>query len=140
MDIYVKPADNKDNNGIFHARATTLAQSNYIVRNNIFESMHKIEGAPTDANQNGFTKLLSTNAQSIVPVFGNNLYYDVDTTDPATSWFTPGKRTDMTEADVLAAATANGGQVLTETPFAGDPTTGKFTVVVDYKGIGDPRW
>ena len=133
-------ADNKDNNGIFHARATTLAQSNYIVRNNIFASMHKLEGAPTDANSNGFPKLLSTNAQSIVPDFGNNLYYDVDTAESATSWFTPGKRTDMTEADVVAAATANGGQVLTETPFAGDPTTGKFTVVVNYKGIGDPRW
>lgn len=137
-------ADSKDNNGIFHARSEALSTANYIVKNNIFASMHKIEGAPSDANASGFPKLLAMNAASKVPTFIGNLYYDVDTADPATSWFTPGKRaaaeTPMTEADVLAAATANGGAVLTETPFAGDPATGKFTVTVAYKGIGDPRW
>ena len=106
--------------------------------------MHKAEGAPTDTNGNGFPKLLATNAASQIPTFINNYYYDVDTADAATSWFTPGKRaeaeTPVSESDVTAYATANGGAVLTETPFAGDPTTGKFTVTVDYKGYGDPRW
>ena len=133
-------ADSKDNNGIFHVRSESLSEANYIVKNNIFASMHKVEGAPSEAsNGNGFPKLLSTNAASKVPAFIGNYFYDVDTADAATSWFTPGKR-EITEADVLAAATANGGAVLTESPFADDPATGKFTVKVDYKGYGDPRW
>ena len=101
--------------------------------------MHKLEGAPTDTNASGFPKLLSLTDAGKVPSFAGNIYYDVETADPATSWFTPGKKA-ITEADLLAAATANGGQVLTETPFSGDPTTGKFNVLVAYKGIGDPRW
>ena len=131
--------DSKDNNGIFHVRSNSVSESNFVVKNNIFAGMHKLEGAPTDTNASGFPKLLSLTDAGKVPSFAGNIYYDVETADPATSWFTPGKKA-ITEADLLAAATANGGQVLTETPFSGDPTTGKFNVLVSYKGIGDPRW
>lgn len=135
-------ADNKDNNGVFHVRSSSLAVASYVVRNNLFASMHKVDGAPTDANANGFPKLLSTNKDSKVPSFSSNFFYDVDTADAATSWFTPGKRADMAEADVLAAATADGGAVLTESPFTNENPgeSGKFNVTVAYDGIGDPRW
>ena len=137
-------ADSKDNNGILHVRANSLDASKYIVKNNVFASMHKLAGAPTDTNNNGFPKLLSTNSASKIPTFIGNIYYDVDTDDPATSWFTPGKRaeleTPMTEADIKTAATANGGAVLEETPFSVDPSTGKFNLKVAYDGIGDSRW
>ncbi|MBE6216577.1 MAG: DUF4957 domain-containing protein [Bacteroidales bacterium] len=135
-------ADNKDNNGIFHVRSSSLAVASYVVRNNLFASMHKVDGAPTDANANGFPKLLSTNKDSKVPSFSSNFFYDVDTADAATSWFTPGKRADMAEADVLAAATADGGAVLTESPFTNENPgeSGKFNVTVTYNGVGDPRW
>ncbi len=135
-------ADNKDNNGIFHVRANSLSESSYIVRNNLFASMHKADGAPTDANSNGYPKLISTNKASLIPSFSNNFYYDVDTADAATSWFTAGAHEGLTEADVLVRATAGGGAVITESPFTnGNPSeTGKFNVTVTYDGIGDPRW
>lgn len=137
-------ADSKDNNGIFHVRTKSVPEDAFLVKRNIFASMHKIEGAPSDANANGFPKLLSTNSASKVPVFAENYFYDVETADAATSWFTPGKRasqeTPMTEADIVAAATAQGGAILTESPFAGDTASGKFTVTVNYKGYGDLRW
>ena len=48
----------------------------------------------------------------------------------------------MTDADVLASATANGGAVLAESPFTNENPgeSGKFNVTVAYDGIGDPRW
>ncbi|MBQ8483164.1 MAG: DUF5123 domain-containing protein [Bacteroidales bacterium] len=135
-------ADNKDNNGIFHVRASSLPESSYVVRNNLFASMHKVEGAPSDANSNGYPKLVSTNKASHIPTFSNNFFYDVDTADAATSWFTAGSHEGVTEADMLAKATADGGAVLTESPFTNEKPgeSGKFNVTVTYDGIGDPRW
>ena len=44
--------------------------------------------------------------------------------------------------DMLETAVANGGEVLTESPFATENPgeTCKFVVKAAYKGIGDPRW
>ena len=130
--------DSKDNNGIFHARATTLSAANYIVKNNIFASMHKAEEAPTQTN--GYPKLVSTNAASIVPTFIGNIYYDVDNVDPY-NWWTKGSH-EAEAADFSATAVANGGAVLTESPFTNETPgeTLKFNVKVAYKGVGDTRW
>lgn len=120
--------DSKDNNGILHVRATSLSATNYVVENNIFSTMHRAVEAP--ANANGYPKLVSANTASKIPVFRNNLFYDFDTTENLSWW----NRIDE------ATAIANGGAVLSETPFAGDPATGNFTVKGTYKGIGDIRW
>ena len=130
--------DSKDNNGILHVRSTTLSSANYIVKNNIFASMHKAEAAPTQAN--GYPKLISTNAASQIPTFIGNIYYDVEDTDPY-SWWTKGSH-ETEAADFLQTAIAEGGAVLTESPFTNETPgeTGKFNVKVAYKGIGDPRW
>ena len=130
--------DSKDNNGIFHARSTSLSAANYIVKNNIFASMHKAEEAPTQTN--GYPKLVSTNAASMVPTFIGNIYYDVDAVDPY-SWWTKGSH-ETEAADFSEVAVANGGALLTESPFTNETPgeTLKFNVKVAYKGVGDPRW
>ena len=131
-------ADSKDNNGIFHARANTLSSANYIVKNNIFAAMHRAEEAP--AQTNGYPKLVSTNAASKVPTFISNIYFDVDNVDPY-NWWTKGSH-ETEAADFSETAVANGGAVLTESPFTNE-TPGeslKFNVKVAYKGIGDTRW
>ena len=131
-------ADSKDNNGIFHARANTLSSANYIVKNNIFAAMHRAEEAPTQTN--GYPKLVSTNAASKVPSFIGNIYFDVDNVDPY-NWWTKGSH-ETEAADFSETAVANGGAVLTESPFTNE-TPGeslKFNVKVAYKGIGDTRW
>ena len=131
-------ADSKDNNGILHVRATSLSAANYIVKNNIFASMHRAEAAPTQTN--GYPKLISTNAASQIPTFIGNLYYDVETEDPY-NWWTKGSH-EIEVTDMLETAVANGGEVLTESPFATENPgeTCKFVVKAAYKGIGDPRW
>ena len=130
--------DSKDNNGIFHARATTLSSANYIVKNNIFASMHRAKSTPSEPN--GYPKLVSTNAASKVPTFIGNIYYDVETADPY-NWWTKGSH-ETEAADFSTAAVANGGAVLTESPFTNETPgeTLKFNVKVAFKGIGDPRW
>lgn len=121
--------DSKDNNGILHVRSTALDETtSYVVEKNIFATMHRAVEAPSNAN--GYPKLVSANTASKIPVFRNNLYYDIDTAEGFSWW----NRIDE------ATGTANGGAVLTETPFAGDPALGKFTVKAAYKGIGDIRW
>jgi hypothetical protein len=90
--------------------------------------MHK--AAETPSNANGFPKLVSTASEKIAhPYVTDNLFFDIETTAPYSWWNT------MTEEDILAA-----GQVLEETPFSADPTTGKFTVKSAWKGYGDMRW
>ena len=130
--------DSKDNNGIFHARSNSLSANNYIVKNNIFASMHKAEAEPTQTN--GYPKLVSTNSASKLPTFIGNLFYDVDDVDPF-SWWTKGSH-EVEAADFREAATANGGALLTESPFTNETPgeTLKFNVKVAHKGIGDPRW
>lgn len=121
--------DSKDNNGILHVRSTSVdATTSYVVEKNIFATMHRAVEAPS--NTNGYPKLVSTNAASLVPVFRSNLFFDFDTTEGYSWW----SKIDE------ATAVANEGAVLAETPFAGDPTTGKFTVKAEYKGLGDLRW
>ena len=131
-------ADSKDNNGIFHVRSTALSSANYIVKNNIFASMHKAEAEPTQTN--GYPKLISTNSASQIPTFIGNIYFDVDDADPF-NWWTKGSH-ETEAADFREIAVANGGALLTESPFVNE-TPGealKFNVKVAYKGIGDPRW
>ena len=140
----------KDNNGIFHVRSSVLNETDFIVKNNLFASMHRLEDAATDSGKSGYPKLLANNSASKVPTFVNNLYYDIETNvtvqvgdpleDVNVSWFAPGKRTDLTEDAVMAAAVAGGGAVLTESPFVSDPATGKYALKVSYDGIGDLRW
>ncbi len=133
--------DSKDNNGIFHARSESLSVANYIVKNNIFASMKILEGAPTDSNLSGYSKLVANNSASKIPSFINNVYYDVHDGETY-SWWAPGKREGVTKDDIKAAATAEGGEVLSETPFTNE-TPGeslKFNVKAAYKGLGDPRW
>ena len=120
--------DSKDNNGILHVRSTALPAEAFIVEKNIFATMHRAVDTPSNAN--GYPKIVSNNAAGRDPVFRSNLYFDFDTTDNLSWW----SRIDE------AAAIANGGAVLSATPFAGDPTTGKFTVTAEYKGYGDLRW
>ena len=130
--------DSKDNNGILHVRATTLSSANYIVKNNLFASMHRAEAEPSQAN--GYPKLISTNAASQIPTFIGNLYYDIDDVDPY-SWWTKGSH-EVEVADFYEKATAEGGAVLTESPFTNENPgeSGKFNVKVEYNGVGDPRW
>ena len=130
--------DSKDNNGMLHVRATSLTAATYIVKNNIFAAMHRAEAAPTQTN--GYPKLISTNAASVVPTFIGNIYYDVEDVDPY-SWWTKGSH-ETEAADFSEVAVANGGALLTESPFANETPgeTLKFNVKVAYKGIGDPRW
>ena len=130
--------DSKDNNGILHVRATTLSSSNYIVKNNIFASMHREVAEPSQAN--GYPKLISTNAASQIPTFIGNIYYDVEDVDPY-SWWTKGSH-EVEVADFHETAVANGGAVLTESPFTNENPgeSGKFNVKVEYNGVGDPRW
>lgn len=120
--------DSKDNNGIFHVRSTSLPAEAFIVEKNIFATMHRAVEAPSNAN--GYPKIVSTNTAGRDPVFKGNLYYDFDITEGFSWW----SRIDE------ATATANGGAVLTETPFAGTPAAGDFTVKSAYKGYGDIRW
>ncbi len=133
-------AESKDNNGIFHARSTALPADGYIVKNNVFASMHRAVETPAEGKENGYPKLISTNAASKIPTFINNIYYDVDAVDPY-NWWTKGSH-EIEAADFQATATANGGQVLTETPFTNEApgTNLKFNLKVAYDGIGDPRW
>ncbi len=131
--------DSKDNNGLFHARSESLSEANYIVKNNIFASMHKAAEAPEQAN--GYPKLISTNKASKVPTFINNLYFDVDAAEPY-SWWTIGAHEGLTVTDFQTTATAEGGELLAETPFTNEAPgeSLKFNVKAAYKGIGDPRW
>ncbi len=132
--------DSKDNNGIFHARSTSLSETNYIVKNNVFAVMHRTESAPTQSN--GYPKLISTNKASIIPTFIGNLYYDLETTDAAYNWWTIGAHEGLSVTDFMETGIANGGQVLTESPFTFENPgeSAKFYLKVDYDGIGDPRW
>ena len=59
----------------------------------------------------------------------DNLFFDIETAEGFSWWNT------MAADDIEAA-----GRVLDETPFAGDPSMGKFTVKAAYKGYGDKRW
>ncbi len=131
--------DNKDNNGIFHARSESLSEANYIVKNNIFAAMHKAAEAPEQSN--GYPKLISTNKASKIPSFIGNLFFDVDAADPY-NWWTIGSHEGLEVTDFMATATAEGGEALAETPFTNE-TPGeslKFNVKAAYDGIGDPRW
>ena len=128
--------DNKDNNGILHVRSTTgtspaslaSAARRIMVTKNIFASMHRENAEPSAPN--GFPKLVSTNSEKIAhPYITDNLFYDIDTDEPYSWWNT------MAADDIEAA-----GTVLEETPFAGDPASGKFTVKGAWKGYGDLRW
>ncbi|MBE6233275.1 MAG: DUF4957 domain-containing protein [Bacteroidales bacterium] len=130
--------DSTDVNGILHVRSTSLSAANFIVKNNIFASMHRAEAEPTQTN--GYPKLVSTNAASQIPTFIGNIFYDVEDVDPY-SWWTKGSH-EIEAADLRDIAVANGGALLTESPFTNETPgeTLKFNVKVDYKGIGDPRW
>lgn len=134
-------ADSKDNNGVFHVRAEC---SYFEASKNVFASMHSLDGAPSDSMGRGFPKLLSPNSLSRIPSFSKNLFYDVDIDDPLTSWFSAGARVNsdpsVTEDDIRAAAIANGGEILSESPFTGTPTSGDFSIKSEYKGIGASIW
>ena len=128
--------DSKDNNGIMHVRSTSsvgpvsleAAARRIVVRKNIFAAMHRAAAEPSNAN--GFPKLVSTASEKIAhPYITDNLFFDIETPEGYSWWNT------MAAEDIEAA-----GTVVEETPFAGDPTTGKFTVKADYKGYGDKRW
>ena len=128
--------DSKDNNGIMHVRATTgvapaslsTAARRILVTKNIFAGMHKASETPAQAN--GFPKLVSTGSYGIrIPYITDNLFFDIEA-EGTYSWWNK-----MTAEEINDA-----GTVLTETPFSGDPTTGKFTVKTAYKGYGDTRW
>lgn len=125
--------DSKDNNGIFHVRATSLDPSAYIVRNNIFAGMHR--AAQTPSNGAGYPKLVSTNTASKIPTFKHNYFNDLDTLSTGYNFWTAGR---LTEAD----ATAGYGIVLNQTPFK-DAANGDFTLVnalAASEKVGDPRW
>ncbi len=118
----VGSVDSKDNNGIFHIRATGSVSA----EKNIFASMHRAASAPSQ--KNGFPKLVSTASATIaVPTFSGNLYYDIDTDSPYSWW------NSITEE----VGTAGEGKVLTESPFAGDPARGDFTIKESYRGYGN---
>ena len=128
--------DSKDNNGIMHVRSTTSvgpasfedAARRIVVKKNIFAAMHR--AAETPSNANGFPKLVSTASEKIAhPYIIDNLFFDIETAEGFSWWNT------MEEDGILAA-----GRVVEETPFAADPTTGKFTVKAAFKGYGDKRW
>lgn len=100
--------------------------------------MHREAAEPSQAN--GYPKLISTNAASQIPTFIGNVYYDVEDVDPY-SWWTKGSH-EVEFADFHETAVANGGAVLTESPFTNENPgeSGKFNVKVEYNGVGDPRW
>ena len=122
--------DSKDNNGIMHVRSTTAIANprQLVVRKNIFASMHRAVETPSNTAA-GFPHLLSKGSAAVVPTFSDNIFWDIDETGNYSWW------TYMPEGSVAGA-----GVVLTETPFSGDPTTGKLTVKTAYKGYGDTRW
>ncbi|MBQ1831375.1 MAG: DUF4957 domain-containing protein [Bacteroidales bacterium] len=128
--------DSKDNNGIMHVRSTTSvgpasladAARRIVVRKNIFAAMHRAAEEPSQAN--GFPKLVSTASEKIAhPYITDNIFFDIETAEGFSWWNT------MLEDDIAAA-----GTVVEDTPFAGDPATGKFTVKAAFKGYGDKRW
>ena len=117
--------DSKDNNGILHVRAA----ASVIAEKNIFAKMHRDAEAPSQTA--GFPKIVSKASAAIaVPIFRDNLYFDIETETPYSWW----------EYVKEEFGTANGGAVLEETPFAVDPSTGLFTVKSEYKGYGALRW
>ena len=123
--------DSKDNNGIMHVRSTTATADprQIVVEKNIFAGMHREAETPSNAAA-GFPHLLSKTSSAIaVPTFIDNIFFDIETVAPYSWWQYP---------DGFDPAKA--GTVLDATPFAGDPATGKFTVVAAYKGYGDLRW
>lgn len=123
--------DSKDNNGIMHVRSTTATADprQIVVEKNIFASMHRAVAEPANAAA-GFPHLMSKASSAIaVPTFIDNLFFDLEVEAPYSWWAYP---------DGFDPATA--GTVLAETPFAADPTQGKFTVTSAYKGYGDLRW
>jgi len=125
--------DSKDNNGIFHVRATSLDESAYIVKNNIFAGMHR--AAETPSNANGYPKLVSTNTASKIPTFKHNYFNDLDTLSTGYNFWTKDRVTEE-------VATAGYGIVLPETPFK-DAANGDFTLVnalAASEKVGDPRW
>ncbi len=132
-------AESKDNNGILHVRSEAISAANYVVKNNIFASMHREVETPEQSN--GYPKLISTNKASKIPTFIGNLFYDVDSADPY-NWWTIGSHEGLEVADFQSTATAEGGEVLAETPFTNENPgeSLKFNVKVAYDGIGDPRW
>lgn len=124
--------DSKDNNGIFHVRATSLAESDFIVRSNIFAGMKRAAETPT--NPAGYPKLVSTNSASKIPTFIHNYYYDLDHSEGYDFW-TNGRITEET-------ATAKFGMILAEDPFK-DAAAGDFTLVnalAASENVGDLRW
>ncbi len=134
-------AESKDVNGIFHVRSEALSEASYIVKNNIFAAMHRDVETPAEGKENGYPKLISTSSASKIPTFIGNIFYDVDEVEPY-NWWTIGGHEGLEVTDFRTTATANGGQVLTETPFTNETpgTSLKFNVKVAYDGIGDPRW
>lgn len=124
--------DSKDNNGIFHVRATSLNEADFIVRNNIFAGMHRAAEAPSNAA--GYPKLVSTNSASKIPTFKHNYYYDLDHSEGFDFW-TAGRITEE-------VATAGYGIVLSEDPFK-NAASGDFTLtsaLAASEKIGDQRW
>ena len=124
--------DSKDNNGIFHVRATSLEEANFIVRGNIFAGMHRAAEAPSNAA--GYPKLVSTNTASKIPTFKHNYFYDLDHAEGFDFW-TAGRITEE-------IATAGNGIVLAENPFK-DAASGDFTLVnalAASEKVGDQRW
>ena len=124
--------DSKDNNGIFHVRATSLDEANYNVRSNIFAGMHR--AAETPGNAAGYPKLVSTNTASKIPTFRHNYFFDLDHAEGYDFW-TAGRITEE-------VATAGNGIVLTESPFK-DAAAGDFTLVsalAASEKVGDQRW
>lgn len=133
----VLTALSKDNNGIMHVRSSSATSypRQITVRKNIFACSHPDEEGLATAADNvkaaGFPKLVSTTSEKIAhPTISDNLFFDLKFEGDAYLWWNT-----MTPESIAAA-----GQVLTETPFSGDPTTGKFTVKTAYKGYGDVRW
>lgn len=124
--------DSKDNNGIFHVRATSLTENNFNVRNNIFAGMHR--AAVTPGNAAGYPKIVSTNTASKIPSFGHNYFYDIDHAEGYDFW-TKGRITE----DV---ALTGYGIILSEDPFK-NAASADFTLVnalAASEKIGDQRW
>lgn len=123
--------DSKDNNGIFHVRATSIDTVNFKVQNNLFANMVREAEAPSQTN--GYPKIVSTNTAGRTPQFSKNYYYNVNDVEGDYSWWS---RINKTIA-------ANGyGIVLTEDPFK-DAANGDYTLVNNLAAserIGDPRW
>ena len=125
--------DSKDNNGIFHVRATSIDESAYVVKNNIFAGMHRAAAEPSQTN--GYPKLVSTNTASKIPTFIHNYFYDLDTLETGFNFWTADRVTEE-------VATAGFGIVLAETPFK-DAANGDFTLenaLAASERVGDPRW